>query len=346
MISGLDLNSRIAYPGKKVDLEVRLRNNQSTQVIRNVALELRLQDEKGKTCCALIQKVDEIPPSLSVIDKKGNVAVKDFVYKSSLDFPGISKGQYQVEARLLSAAEIDLNESSKVSRSSSKLYYGDAAFRVTNFYPIRDILIPGKETLLNITILNNGENISLPEKLEFFLEGNQSLPIGLIDIEAVTPSGQSITLNKSIHLPDNLPQGTFTLVLRKNESSQGAAQVLRYRNPVTIQNVQPITPQEFESFRQNETPLFTWNSIDHLTYRLAFSTDREFKDDTKVFRIPDDAWLKEKQYQLKLGEWSIIWLLSQHLKKDVYWQVEAKSTQNKIIRGSPRKIRLKQAASD
>ena len=129
--------------------------------------------------------------------------------------------------------------------------------------------------------------------------------------------------------------------MRKATTSQGAEQVLRYRNVVTIQDIQPIAPKEFESFKKNETPLFSWNSVDGQEYRLAFSTDPTFEKNNRIFRIPDQDWLREKSYQPDVGEWNIIWLLSRNLKKEVYWMVEARSDQNEVSKGIPQRILLK-----
>jgi len=341
-ITGLNLNTRISYPGKKVNLEIRLRNNQPKQPINDVEIELSLKSDKGETCCAVIKKVQTVPPSISIKDSEGNVDVTDTIFKTNIMFPGISRGQYLVEARLISTSDIEVIEDPKLMQSNTKLYYGNPTFRITNSYPIRDIMIPGKDTQFNVTVLNNGKNKSQPEKLGLYLEGKRSTLIGTINIEGLAPSGQSVTLRKSIKMPRSLSLGSYTLVLRKEESTQSSTQVLRYRNAVTVQDIQPIAPQEFESFKQNEVPLFSWNSIDNLSYRLAFSTDPGFTDNSKIFRIPDNTWLKHKQYQPQIGEWKIIWLLSQRLKRDVFWKVEARSAQNKIIRGIPQKILLKQ----
>ena len=191
---------------------------------------------------------------------------------------------------------------------------------------------------MNVTVLNNGKDRSKPEILHLFLDGENSIPIGSIEIESLEPFGQSVTLNKSVAIPKSLARGTYVLTLRKDQTIQSESQVIRYRNPVTIHEIQPIAPQEFEAFRQNEIPLFSWNSIDNLSYQLMFSTDPAFADDSQIFRVPSEDWLTSKQYRPLPGEWNLIWLLSQSRESDIYWQIEAKSEQEGVITGMPQKI--------
>lgn len=357
-ISGLTLNSRISYPGKKVDLEVRLRNNQLEENINGVRIELSLQNPKGVSCCAVVREIKTIPPSFAVsqaseretLTSEGtdltsiDINVSDYIFKDSLEFPGISKGQYQLQARLLSTEQIERIETNTPVTSQGVLFYGDPTFQIASFYPIRDVLIPGKENFFTFTVQNSGKDLSKPETVHLYLEGKQLIYLGKTDIEPLEPSEQAETLGKFVKIPDDLDRGSYSLLLKKKESSQSAAQTLRYRHAVTIHDIQQIAPQEFESFKRNEVPLFTWDSVDDLSYRLVFSTDPQFKDQSRSFRIPDENWLEVTEYQPQTGEWRLIWLLSQQSKRDVYWQVEAKSAQNDIIKGIPQKILLKSKA--
>lgn len=225
--------------------------------------------------------------------------------------------------------------------SQVKFRYEKPVFKLVNLYPANDVLVPGKEFILNLSMQNNGLSSTKREKLSLFLERDKTIAVGEINVEPVPPSDRIVTTGYKLILPTDTPLGTYILVIRNNEKELEKKQEIRYKNPVSVSSLQAILPQGIESYRFCDTPLFSWNGIDNFAYRLAFSTKPDFANESEIFRVPNNQWIGKRTYRPMKGEWDIIWLMSQNTEKSMFWRIEAKASKGKIISSESNKINLR-----
>ncbi len=321
-----------AYPGEPVGWGLRL-FNESKKLLKRVQITLTLKDSKGA-----VQKwgnpymVDLVIPPKNVSD----VLEKTQLVEKHTVFPKMSPGTYQV------IAKINWNSGKKMFfttiRGTKTLVYQAPQRILESIFAENQILLPGHEFSLQLVVRNQGGSPTIQESMKVVLTGANTITIGTIQLPALRPRPQAYVLNRILKIPQNLPAGIYGIQLQ-TQTQKGKPERFRLSGMFRVSPIQILNPKPTDAFYANQVPTFQWKGTKDFQYRMCFSKDPKFKDNL-TFQIPFGSWIPETSIQPEQGEWKIIWSLSKNLKTPIYWRLEAKNQEGKLLNSSPQKLKL------